>query len=316
MSRRSFVLGTRGSRLARIQAESVAAALRRARPTSTLSIREISTAGDRTSGPLLTWGQGVFVRDLETALLGGEIDLAVHSLKDVPTTIPAGLVLAALPARDDPGDVLITPDGLTLAQLRPGAVVGTSSLRRAAFLRASRSDLRIHPLRGNVDTRLRKLRDGDHGAYLDAIVLAASGLNRLNPDVAELGVAPIPRDILLPAPGQGALVVEARADDDPVLDLAQEIHDPTVGAMVVAERRVLHDLGGGCRLPVAAEATVASGGALRLAAAVAAPDGSRVVRRTIAGPRAEAEALGADLAQRLRAAGAAELLASAAVEAL
>lgn len=316
MSRRSFVLGTRGSRLARVQAEGVAAALRRARPDPALSIREISTAGDRASGSLLNWGQGVFVKDLETALLTGEIDLAVHSLKDVPTTLPDGLVLAAVPTRDDTGDVLITPAGLTLDQLRPGAVIGTSSRRRAAFLRASRSDLRIQPLRGNVDTRLRKLRDGDHGTFLDAIVLAASGLNRLNPDVAELGVEPIPRDILLPAPGQGALVVEARADDRPALDLAHRIHDPAVGAMVGAERRVLHDLGGGCQVPVAAEATVAPGGTLRVAAAVAALDGSRVVRQTIAGPKTEAEALGAALAQRLRAAGAAELLASAAVGAL
>ena len=313
MRRQSFVLGTRGSRLARVQAEDVAAGLHRARPDLALSIREISTAGDRTTGPLMTWGQGVFVKDLETALLAGDIDLAVHSLKDVPTTLPHGLVLAAVPARDDPGDVLVTPTGLTLDQLRPGAVVGTSSLRRAAFLRASRSDLQIQPLRGNVDTRLRKLRDGDRGTSLDAIVLAASGLRRLNPDVADLGIEPIPRDVLLPAPGQGALVVEARADDCPVLDLAKRIHDPMVGAMVGAERRVLHDLGGGCQVPVAAEATVSPDGTLRLAAAVAAPDGSRVVRQTIEGPRAEAEALGAALAQRLRAAGVAEFLPSASV---
>lgn len=316
MNRRSFVLGTRGSRLARIQAEGVAAALRQAQPDTALSIREISTAGDRTSGPLLNWGQGVFVKDLETALLAGEIDLAVHSLKDVPTALPDGLVLAAVPVRDDPGDVVISPAGLTLGQLRPGAVVGTSSLRRAAFLRAFRSDLRTRPVRGNVDTRLRKLRDGDHGTFFDAIVLAASGLHRLDPDTSDLGVEPIPRDILLPAPGQGALVVESRADDGPVLDLAQRIHDPTVAAIVGAERRVLHDLGGGCHVPVAAEATVAPGDTLRLTAAVAAPDGSRLVRQTIAGPLTEAEALGAALAQRLRAAGAAELLASAAVEAL
>lgn len=312
---RSYILGTRRSRLARVQADNVATLLRSAWPDLALELREISTAGDRTRGPLPTWGQGVFVKDIEVALLAGEIDLAVHSLKDVPSTLPAGLVLAAVPPREDPGDVLVTLTGLSIDALPSEAVVGTSSLRRAAFLRAYRPDLQIQAVRGNVDTRLRKLRDGDQGISYDAIVLAASGLHRLrlDMDTTDFTAWPIPSDVLLPAPGQGALVIEARADDRAARDICAPLHDPTAAAAVTAERRLLRDLGGGCQVPVAAGATLAGDGTLQLAAAVASPDGRRVVRQAIKGPQDEADALGAILAQRLIEAGAAELLAPALV---
>ncbi|MAG35612.1 MAG: hydroxymethylbilane synthase [Dehalococcoidia bacterium] len=312
MSRR-FILGTRASRLARVQAETVRAALQRHRPEQALAIQTLSTEGDRTRDPRPTWGQGVFVKEIEVALLAGEIDLAVHSLKDVPTALPEGLVLAAITARADPGDVLVTPTGAVLDDLPAGAVIGTSSLRRSAFLRAHRPDLRILPIRGNVDTRLRKLREGPsqaEGVRYDALVLAASGLSRLGVADQDFTIHPIPFEVLLPAPGQGALVVETRADDTAVRALVSAVHDPPTAAAVTAERLLLHDLGGGCHVPIAAGATTSPGDTLHLQGAVASPDGSRVIRQWVTGPLTEAEALGAALAQHLLAAGAAELLAA------
>jgi hydroxymethylbilane synthase len=309
MSRpRPTVLGTRGSRLARAQTERVGAALRRRVPGLDLRVRVVSTEGDRvTSGLLPSWGRGVFVRDIEEALLREEIDLAVHSLKDVPPEVPPGLAIVAVPERGDPSDVLVTVDGRTLAELPRGARVGTSSLRRAAFLRAARPDLRPVAVRGNVDTRWRKLRDPDRG--LDALVLAAAGLERLG-----LGDAPrvvIPFDVLLPAPGQGALALEGREADAYHRDLATRVADPAAGAAVTAERRLVRDLDSGCRLPVAALATALPGGALRLEAAVAAADGSRVLRESATGRMDDPEGLGALVARRLLDAGAGDLLAAA-----
>jgi hydroxymethylbilane synthase len=246
------------------------------------------------------------VREIEAALLRGEIDLAVHSLKDVPATLPPGVAIVAVPERADPGDVLVTADGRALDDLAAGARIGTSSLRRAAFLRAYRPDLAFVPVRGNVDTRWRKLLDPE-GGY-DGLVLAAAGLNRLGLE----GVPrwPIPLTILLPAPGQGALALETRADDHVIRALAAVVnHDPSAAA-VSAERRALRDLEGGCRLPVGALATPEPSGGLRLAAAVAAPDGSQVLRREALGTIAAPEALGAAVAGALLAAGAADLLAA------
>jgi hydroxymethylbilane synthase len=305
---RTLAIGTRGSRLALVQAEWVAASLRRAVPGLEVTLRTISTEGDRVQSPLPgalpSWGQGVFARDIEAALLAGEIDCAVHSLKDLTADLPRGLAIAAVPAREDPSDVLVTPDGRALDDLPPGARVGTSSLRRAAFLRAYRPDLRPVPLRGNVDTRWRKLLDPAQG--YDAIVLAAAGLARLG-----LHEAPrwtIPHEVLLPAPGQGALAVELRADDGAMLGLLAAVNDAPTAAAVRAERRALRDLEGGCRLPVSALGTPLPDGGLRLRGAVAAPDGSRAIRAEVTGSQEAAEALGALLAQRLRQDGAAELL--------
>jgi hydroxymethylbilane synthase len=305
--RRRVRIGTRGSRLALSQAEAVARDLRRCHPNLDVELRIISTEGDRiTTGPLPAWGQGVFVREIEAALLRREIDLAVHSLKDVPATLPPGVAIVAVPERADPGDVLVTADGRALNDLAAGARIGTSSLRRAALLRASRPDLDYVPVRGNVDTRWRKLLD-PQGGY-DGLVLAAAGLDRLRLE----GVPrwPIPLTVLLPAPGQGALALEARADDHVVRALAAAVNHAPSAAAVAAERRALRDLEGGCQLPVGALATPEPGGGLRLAAAVAARDGSQVLRHEALGTTAAPEVLGAAVASALLAAGAADLLAA------
>lgn len=299
-----LTIGTRGSRLALAQAEQVASWLRQEAPELDVRLEVISTEGDRvTSGALPSWGRGVFVRDIEAALLDGRIDLAVHSLKDVPAEMTEGLALVSVPARADAFDVLVTRDGLTLDRLPPGARVGTSSLRRAAFLRAVRPDLQCASIRGNVDTRWRKLLD-QAGDY-DALVLAAAGLDRLGLDVPR---QPIPLDVLLPAPGQGALGLQARAGDQDTASLAGLIDHPATAAAVRAERRTLRDLESGCRLPVAAFATLLLDDGLHLSAAVASPDGERVIRREATGYRSDPEALGAAVAVDLIAAGAAGLL--------
>jgi hydroxymethylbilane synthase len=299
-----LVVGTRGSRLAMAQTSAVVEALRRAHPRLDVAVKVIATEGDRiTSGALPSWGRGVFVREIEQALLRGEIDLAVHSLKDIPAEMVDGLAIVAVPARADPGDVLVTRDGRTLHDLPRGARVGTSSLRRAAFLRARFPHLAFPPVRGNVDTRCRKLLD-PAGGY-DALVLAAAGLERLSLD----GVprVPIPFDVLLPAPGQGALAVQARAGDGPTRAIAAALDHAPTAAAVTAERSALRHLEGGCRLPVAALATPVDG-RLHLRVAVAAPDGSRVLEQDGWGPLSAPERLGAAVAGRLRALGAEALL--------
>jgi hydroxymethylbilane synthase len=305
---RPVTIGTRGSRLALVQAEAVADALRRVVPEVEVRLEIISTEGDRVqAGPLPSWGRGVFVREIELALLRGEVDLAVHSLKDVPAEEPDGLKIVAVPERAEPGDVLVTAGGLSLDDLSAGARVGTSSLRRTAFLRAYRPDLTYLPVRGNVDTRWRKLLDPRQG--YDALVLAAAGLERLG--LAEAARVAIPFAILLPAPGQGALGLQARADDTATCAIVAKIEHPPTAAAVAAERRVLRDLEGGCRLPVAALATPQSDGGLVLQAAVASPDGAQVIRQEVRGTLAGAGALGAEAADRLRQMGAADLLRAA-----
>lgn len=303
-----LTLGTRGSRLALAQAEAVAQALARACPGLAVRVQTVVTEGDRiTSGPLPSWGSGVFAREIEHALLRGEIDLAVHSLKDLPARLPEGLALLAVPERADPHDVLVSTAGHDLGALPPGARVGTSSLRRAAFLRATRPDLAIVPVRGNIDTRWRKLLTPELG--YDALVLAAAGIERLG--LGEVPRAPIPFDVLLPAPGQGALALEGRASDQRVAALARRIDHAPTAAAVAAERRLLRELEGGCRVPVAALAVVEDETQLWLRAAVAAPDGTRVVRAEGRAPLAglhEAEALGAAVAAELLALGAVQLL--------
>ena len=301
---RTLVVGTRGSRLALAQAEWVANALRRAHDGLDVRLRVVSTEGDRVqSGTLPSWGQGVFVRDIEHALLRGEIDVAVHSAKDVPSQLPGGLDIVACPVRANPGDVLVTRDGRSLDRLPAGARVGTSSLRRSAFLRAARPELEYVPVRGNVDTRWRKLLDPAQG--YDALVLAAAGLERLGLD--EVPRTPISTDVLLPAPGQGALALEGRTGDARVAALMKAVHDAKTAAAVTAERIALGELEGGCRLPVAALGTV-EGDRLTLEAAVAAPDGSRSLRHSETGTLEQAEALGEAVARALLAQGAATLL--------
>jgi hydroxymethylbilane synthase len=298
-----LIVGTRGSTLALRQTDAVVAALSRRSPAYDCTVQVVKTQGDRvTDVPLSRFATtGVFVRDVESLLLDGSIDLAVHSLKDVPPDVAPGTVLAAYPERADPLDVLVSRDG-PLASLPAGARVGTSSVRRLAQLRAFRSDLVFDEgLRGNVDTRLSKLYQGD----FDAIVLAAAGLIRLGraDEITEY----LPVDVCLPDAGQGALVAQARQDDSEVVELLAAVDDTDVRAAVLAERAVLRAFGGGCKVPVAAYAEVA-GPDLDLRGLVATPDGKRIVRACASGPKAEPEALGRALWDRLVAAGADEVL--------
>lgn len=252
----------------------------------------IQTHGDRWAGPLSPASRpGLFVAELERALQEGSIDLAVHSLKDLPTTPTPGLALAAIPPREDPRDALVA-NAPSLAHLPYGARVGTSSPRRAAQLRAYRKDLEVVPLRGNVDTRIRKVRSG----VVDAAILAAAGLVRggWEQEITER----LDPEVMLPAPGQGALALQVREEDIRMRSLVEVLDDPLTRAAVSAERAFLRGLGGGCVVPAAALATCDAGAStLRLRGLVAAPDGSRVVRVERAGPMVCAEEIGRQAAE-------------------
>ncbi len=280
--------------------------LRAVAPDLELEWRGVKTTGDRFQDvPFTALGErGVFVKELQRALLAGEVDIAVHSLKDLPSTLPAGLVLGAVPEREDPRDVLVSRHGLGLSDLPAGARLGTSSVRRAAFLRAFRPDFVVVPLRGNVDTRLRKALTEDY----DGVVLAAAGLGRLG--LAGQVTEYIPPEIMPPAPGQGALAVEARADAAEILELLRLIDDPEARLATAAERAFMRVLEGGCAVAVGAYGQVAAG-RLVLLGAVAAPDGSRLFRDEISGELTAAEELGVELARRLLKVGAGEVLAGA-----
>lgn len=301
---RHLVIGTRASALARWQTDWVADGLRRAWPEVQCKQRVISTHGDRSQSAGLPLpeigGKGLFTEELETALRQGEIDLAVHSLKDLPIDDAPGVSLGAITAREDARDVLIARESVTLSQLPRGARVGTSSLRRSAQLLAARPDLDLLPLRGNVDTRIQKAMRGDY----DAIVLAAAGVRRLG--LARHITEYLPFEIMLPAPGQGALAVQCRASDEAVVGFLHPLdHGPTRAA-VTAERAFLQALGGGCSAPVAAYA-LTTNGSIRMDGLVAAPDGQRVIR--VAGHGHGPADLGAELAQAALGQGARELLA-------
>jgi hydroxymethylbilane synthase len=283
-----LAIGTRGSQLALRQARWVAERLAEAGEPSRLEI--IRTTGDKIADAPLAriGGKGLFTKEIEEALLEGRIDLAVHSLKDLPTELPAGLRLAAVPPREDPRDALV---GARLADLPEGARVGTSSLRRSAQLRALRPDLRIEPVRGNLDTRLRKLEEGRY----DALVMAAAGLKRMGwqERISEY----LPAEWICPAPGQGALAIETRADGE-AARICSALEDAAARAEVTAERAVLAGLGGGCQVPVGAYAEFREG-RLAIRAAVISPDGSRVIRAEAQGSAAQAAELGGELARRL-----------------
>ncbi len=290
-----LVLGTRGSKLARAQTTLIADLLRQRGHEVTLAI--VETRGDKeTSLPVPELGgKGLFTAELEEALRDGKIDLAVHSLKDLPTEDAPGLVVAAVPLREDWRDALVSK-GQTLKDLPRGARVGTASLRREALLKRRRPDLEIAPLRGNVDTRLRRVQEG----AMDAIILAAAGLKRL-------GRADAITELLdfLPAPAQGALAIQARADRAEIVAAARVLHDELTGRCAHAEREVLHILGGGCSVPVGA-LCLPEGRHLKLRAVVASPDGSRVVEAE--GVGGDPAALGAVVAARLKEEGAREIL--------
>jgi hydroxymethylbilane synthase len=302
------VIGTRGSQLALWQANHVTERLRAACPGLSVRLETIKTTGDKILDVPLAQvgGKALFVKEIEEALLGGSVDLAVHSMKDVPTDLPAGLTIAAVTEREDPLDVLISRRGARLRDLPSGARVGTSSLRRQAQLLHHRPDLTIVGLRGNLDTRIRKL----DSQGLDAIVLAAAGVKRLGwMDRITEFLSP---EICLPAIGQGALGIEMRepraASREPsVPRIVNALDHPETHVAVLAERAFLRRLEGGCQVPFAAHARIAEG-QLLLRGLVASPDGRRLVRGERRGTPGEAEAVGTALAEDLLAHGATEIL--------
>jgi hydroxymethylbilane synthase len=304
--RREVIFGTRASRLARRQTELTAAALRSVAPATRLSVKTIATSGDRDRDTPLAelGGAGLFVKELEQALLAGLIDIAVHSMKDLPSAATPGLCVSAVPAREDPRDALVSRERAPLEQLPEGARVGTSSPRRRAQILRRRPDLDVRSLRGNLDTRLRRL---DEGAF-QAILLAAAGMRRLG--LAERITQYMPLDLMLPAAGQGALALQTRADDVGLRDLLTPLDDPATHAAVRAEQAFLRGVGGGCHVPVGAHAAV-QGTQLTLTACIAAPDGRACVQDHGTGVPAEAEAIGRLLAEALLSRGGEDMLCAA-----
>ena len=294
-------IGTRGSKLALTQSRWVQARLQEARSDIAAELVTITTSGDRFLDQPLSaiGGKGLFVKEIEEALSARAIDCAVHSMKDVPDELAPGLVIAAVPAREDPRDLLIARGGNGLRALPNGARLGTSSLRRMALCRAARRDLDVIPLRGNVDTRLRKLDAGE----VDAIVLAAAGLRRLG--ITRADAAFLDPEDFVPAIGQGALAIETRNDSTAAILAA--LDDPSTRVAVTAERAFLHRVAGSCRTPLAAHATI-HGESMTLRALIASPDGSRVVRGERTGRPAQGAAMGVDLADDLLARGGAAIL--------
>ena len=266
---RTVTIGTRRSRLARIQTDSVKQQLLTHYPELTVRVVEVVTEGDMTDGPLSGGGKGLFTSALEKAILEDHIDFAVHSLKDLPVESAEGLTVGAVTQRETARDVLLSRDHWTMETIPEGATVGTSSLRRQAQLMSFRPDLVVQPIRGNVDTRIKKMQRGD----VDALVLAEAGLVRMsiphNPDQL------LPFEVMLPAPGQGALAVQCREDDEPFLRV---LECPDSRSVTTAERTFLQTLGGGCAMPIAAYAWVNTGGLLSMEGLVATIDGRRAVR--------------------------------------
>jgi hydroxymethylbilane synthase len=295
-------IGTRGSALALWQARSIARALRESTGADP-EIVVIKTSGDKFQQTSFSQigTKGVFIKELEDALLEERIDLAVHSMKDVPTEMPADLVIAAIGKREDVRDALLSSSGATLASLPQGARVGTSSLRRQSQLLHARRDLRMLELRGNVDTRIEKLKRRDY----DAIVLAKAGLDRLglSANISEV----LPQEVSLPAAGQGAIGIEARAGDAATLRVLSALEDGETRSAVTAERSALAGLGGGCQLPIGAWGRVESR-KLMLDVAVLSPDGTQRMWEKDSGPPADAEAIGKRVAQKLRDLGATALM--------
>lgn len=295
-----LIFATRPSPLARAQTAHVIQLLKAAWPDLECQEHIVTTKGDRADKPLPEIGEkGLFTNELEAGLLAGEVDVAVHSLKDLPVEETRGITIAATPARDSAFDVLVSTGGRTLANLPEAARVGTSSPRRAAQLLACRTDLNIVPLRGNVDTRVHKLMSAEY----DAIILASAGLARLG--LQTLITETLPLDVMLPAPGQGTLAIQCRADDLKTRGLLMAIHDPLTSASVTAERAFLAGLGGGCSLPVGAFAQNHDGQII-LTGAVISPDGKRAIR--LSAVDKEPYKLGERLARFVLERGAADLI--------
>jgi len=303
MSQRTIRIATRKSPLAMWQAEHVAAELRRIHPGLQVELLGMSTQGDKILDTPLAkiGGKGLFIKELEQGMLEGAADIAVHSMKDVPVELPEGLHLAVIMQREDPRDAFVSSRYANLDELPEGACVGTASLRRQSQLLESRPDLVIKSLRGNVNTRLRKLDEGEY----DAIILAAAGLIRLGFESRIR--ARIGPERSLPAIGQGAVGIECRRDDRAINELLAPLHHPDTAACVRAERAMNHRLNGGCQVPIAGYAMLESGH-LWLRGLVGDPDGSRIIRGEVEGSVDEAEQMGAGLAGKLLEWGADEIL--------
>lgn len=303
MRKERIIIGTRGSRLALWQAEWVKSRLGDIFPDLEVGILVMKTIGDKILDVPLAkiGGKGLFVKEIEEALLSGRIDIAVHSMKDMPAYLPDGLCIAAIPERGDPYDVFVSGNEKSLEGQPTGAVIGTSSLRRASQVRHFRPDIRITQLRGNLDTRLKKLDSGE----MDAIVLAAAGVKRLG--MTDRITQVIPVDIILPAVAQGALCIETRQDDEETLAIASKLHHHQSALVVRAERAFMRKLEGGCQVPIAALAKI-SGQELEITGLVAEIDGSSVLKDTVSGDIKTPENAGLQLAERLLERGAGDII--------
>lgn len=301
--KKSIVIGTRGSKLALWQAEHIAGRIRERYPAIEVTLKKIVTTGDRILDVPLAkiGGKGLFTKELENAMLSGEIDLAVHSLKDMPTELPEGLMLAAITTRADACDAFVSLRYGSLDELPQGAKVGTSSLRRRAQILKYRPDLQTVDLRGNLDTRIKKLENQE----MDAIILAAAGLKRLGLEKYITQI--LSAEICLPAVGQGALAIETRQDDPEVLSVLEFLNDSGTIAAVTAERAYLREVQGGCQVPVGVYGQI-NGDQLLLEATILKIDGTREVRAQMSASCSEAEELGVKLAQQMLAAGGKEIL--------
>ncbi|GBC63117.1 hydroxymethylbilane synthase [Desulfonema ishimotonii] len=303
---RQITIGTRGSQLALWQANWVKSALEEKFSDLSVELLIIKTKGDKILDVPLAkvGGKGLFVKEIEEALLDGRIDLAVHSMKDMPADIPEGLCIGAIPERENPRDALVSRHNLPLAELPRGARVGTSSLRRSAQLKSVRPDIEIVSLRGNLGTRLKKLETED----LDAIILAAAGLRRMGFEdrITEC----LDETVMLPAVGQGALCIESRENDPEIGPLMAALNHGETRTVVLGERAFLNRLEGGCQVPIACHGELSADGGFALTGLVASLDGMTVIRERLSGPAAECERIGVALAEQLLAQGAEEILES------
>jgi hydroxymethylbilane synthase len=303
MADKPIVIGTRGSKLALWQANWVKTSILQRHPETAVELSIIKTKGDKILDVPLAkvGGKGLFVKEIEEALLDGRIDLAVHSMKDMPAEIPEGLEIGAIPEREEPRDVLITREGKPLETLPKGAKIGTSSLRRSAQLLHARPDLEIVSLRGNLDTRLRKLESES----LDAIVLAAAGVLRLG--LADRITQVLDEATMLPAVGQGALCIEVRQNDALISPIMKEMDDPETRRVVLGERAFLNRLEGGCQVPIAGHGDLEDD-AYTLTGLVCDVDGTRRIKHSLTGTADQSETIGVQLAETLLAKGAGEIL--------
>ncbi|WP_080844570.1 hydroxymethylbilane synthase [Cytobacillus gottheilii] len=300
---RKIIVGSRRSKLALTQTNWVINELKKLNPSYEFEVKEIVTKGDKILDVTLSkvGGKGLFVKEIEQAMLDKEIDMAVHSMKDMPAVLPEGLVIGCIPKREDHRDALISKGHIKLADLKPGSVIGTSSLRRGAQLLARRPDLEIKWIRGNIDTRLAKLESEDY----DAIILAAAGLARMgwSQDVVTEFLDP---DLCLPAVGQGALSIECREEDEELLSLLEKFACKETTKTVTAERAFLHKMEGGCQVPIAGYATLKNNGEVELTGLVCSPDGTTMLKEMSSGT--EAESVGIQTAASLTEMGAKDLI--------